>query len=447
MSLGKRQDETLRYHTWNAGGHLNQENLEEMNDYWDGSNLVFVQETHLPPSEESALADYAKNFGWKVKFNSAVPYDGINGGWRDGVCVFYKNIKIRQIVLPRCKFDGLQPDPQRLMLIEAMSDLSTNPIFFFNMYFPACRNDAIRVREQERWLKIIDHFCDEYKNELVVWIGDFNCERLKSWNDKPNRKSYVFDSLEVILEKYGFLDVTDHLWEENVFTRHAPHFSNKVNHIVSMLDHVLISRGMQVYHQTCIPLYNGPLDLSDHVNIQCSNKVATAQFPAVPVVGKMVCDPPVIPRNHRREFSCICGYISIDRSNYGRHLKTCTGTTYTTVCELCNLDCGNRGQLVRHKTACTGGELKCTIGCEKIFRLQSELEWHEKFCNGIEGTVCPNCAKDFENKTSLRNHLRHTCNGPKNLTCPTCKKEFKYSSKLEEHYARNPSCRNGSLER
>ncbi|OXA55892.1 putative zinc finger protein 66 [Folsomia candida] len=309
---------------------------------------------------------------------------------------------------------NLPLNPERLMMVKVDCDLLDKEILFFNIYFPS-NNRKIKRRpvEQQKWLQTIKVLCRKHEDEHCIWLGDFNMQKLKP-KKKPDIRSKLFDQLQKIVKKYGFRNVADKLWKPNVFTRHALHDSNKVNHITSTLDYVITSNSIQDLNQTCVPLYDMDLSLSDHIDIRCSNKIATAQDLAMPFLERIVVHPPTIARNKVVKLKCdACGYEpkgKCARGNLKMHIAKCNGTRQT-LCLDCNKELGNPGNLARHKLHQCPGVPYVTVcaDCGRDFKYLSSITRHRKRGCAGKDPVCPKCNKHCGNMAGLAHHRRGGC--------------------------------------
>ncbi|OXA51895.1 Zinc finger and SCAN domain-containing protein 2 [Folsomia candida] len=407
----------LKYHSWNADG-ITEEKITKMMTHWikDDAQLIFIQESKLLATEEQKIADFVEqHYGFDSIFHSSIQWKSNPLKSSYGVCVFYKNVKVRHMVLTSSN-PNLLVNPERIMKVMVDCDLLDKEILFFNIYFPANNyKRKSRPAEQQKWLTTIKFLCRKHSDEHCIWLGDFNMQKLKP-NNKPDGRSNLFDQLQKIIKKYGFRNVADKLWKPNVFTRHAEHPSNKVNHITSTLDYVITSKSIQDLHQTCVPLYDMDVRLSDHIDIKCSNKIATAKDLAMPFLKKIIIHPPVIPNNKVGKLKCDnCGYEPtgiprVIRKNFKRHVAKCNGPKIT-LCTDCNTEFGNPGRLALHRARDCPGAPYVTIcqDCGKDFKYHSNLVKHRnRVCKG-QSPVCLNCNKHCGSMTGLASHVRGGC--------------------------------------
>ncbi|OXA38905.1 Zinc finger and BTB domain-containing protein 49 [Folsomia candida] len=409
----------LHYHSWNADG-ITKEKITKMMHHWKDSDLIFIQETKLPAKDERMIADFLKQqYGYDSIFHPSIQWKSDPSKWGYGVCVFYKHVRV-QLRMLRSSNPNLPLDPERLMMVKVNCDLLDKEILFFNIYFPAQNTSRIsRSAEQQKWLTTINVLCRQHADEHCIWLGDFNMQKLKP-GKQADIRSKLFGQLQKIIKKHGFRNVADKLWQPNVFTRHAPHDSNKVNHITSTLDYVITSKSIQELNQTCVPLYDMDLSLSDHINIKCSNKIATLLDFSMPFLKRVVLSPPTIVRKDFVELKCNrCGYKptagKAAQGNLRKHDAKCTGPKET-VCPDCNIEYGNPGNLARHiqmgLCAASAYETICS-DCGMDFNSFHNLKIHRgmKTCCKDRNPVpvCLKCNKNYGNMGALATHKKYGC--------------------------------------
>ncbi|XP_023720621.1 E3 SUMO-protein ligase EGR2-like [Cryptotermes secundus] len=78
------------------------------------------------------------------------------------------------------------------------------------------------------------------------------------------------------------------------------------------------------------------------------------------------------------------------------------------------------------------------LGCERAFKLPSQLKAHILWHTGHEGHVCsrPGCKLRFETLRHLKDHMK-THNREKPFKCEICGKDHMMSSSLRSHMKRH----------
>lgn len=230
----------LVYHSWNANG-IDEVKIKCMMPTWEGSDLVFIQETKLNPLKEAEVTEWVKPFGYDCIFQPSVRSPHNTKWWNYGVCVFYKNVEVTQINLKTTYTEIKTPlDLSRLMMVEVSNSFIDEKIYFLNIYFPSVNSKRVnRAAERQEWAKTIDSMSSRLKDKCTVWVGDFNMQKEKKSVDDRSR---MFDQLQRIFIKHRFLNVSDKLWPAHIFTRFGPTCSSENPMALSTLDYIIVSK-------------------------------------------------------------------------------------------------------------------------------------------------------------------------------------------------------------
>merc|ERR1712106_791772 len=122
-------------------------------------------------------------------------------------------------------------------------------------------------------------------------------------------------------------------------------------------------------------------------------------------------------------------------------------TTHTKVsnfmCTVCEKACNDNNSLEEHMRMHTGEKpFVCSI-CQKAYARKSHLNVHYRVHTGERPFVCEYCNKDFTEKRFLNDHMQTAHNGIDGpLKCPNCAREFAYKTSLKQHLKKQMCERN-----
>lgn len=155
----------LKYNFWNANG-IDERKLNLMMPTWQGSSLIFIQETKLNPSKEQSIRDVMHNFGYGCMFHDAVQGTQNPDWWSYGMCVFFKyGLNVKNIVLKDSCPEIQTCNKERIMVIHVESYLDPD-IIFVNLYFP-CHDGAKEMSEErERWVTTLEILSAKLKENI-----------------------------------------------------------------------------------------------------------------------------------------------------------------------------------------------------------------------------------------------------------------------------------------
>lgn len=173
---------------------------------------------------------------------------------------------------------------------------------------------------------------------------------------------------------------------------------------------------MQQFNQTAIPLYDAKLFVSDHIDIMCSNRVASYQHQAITNATQIVC---VVPDMLSTDNKCpYPGCTSKTRKWANNalivHIRTHTGERPFICPKNCGYRCVSNGSLVEHQETClyTGPLelLKCNFGeCAFNTYVTTLLQPHVNVCQTklMSGKFkCGKCRVATDDASNFRRHLR-----------------------------------------
>ena len=113
-----------------------------------------------------------------------------------------------------------------------------------------------------------------------------------------------------------------------------------------------------------------------------------------------------------------CGKQYKHRQSYSKHMKfsICNDSAILLECKDCDKTFNIPYNLKRHAAKCKGNKENkfCCNLCNSKFRNNWFLERHRKSCN-LEYFMCIQCGKEFQTKSSYKNHTKccifNTSNG------------------------------------
>lgn len=448
----------LLYHSWNANG-IDEVKIRCMMPIWKGADFVFIQETKLASSKEAEIAGIARAYGFGCIFHAAIKSNPYSDYLRDGVCVFFKlGIEVKHCVMEKAFPEIEMNDQQRIMLIRFKSEMIENEwIYFVNLYFPSHHSaDPERDAERDKWLNTIDVLSEKLSNEHAIWLGDFNAMKLNNVlvpaMVKSDHRCKIFSRMEEIFGKHNFLNVTEKLWPNVLYTRYGFRDGNM---IVSRLDYVIASQRMQNYSLSAEPVYNEQVFLSDHINLKCSIRVASENHPAVHVATKITCEVPmtVSIRNRKCPYDN-CGKVWPCPTDLVKHIRSHTGERPF----VCNKNCGFRtaqkSGINRHQSCCNGPIvlIQCP-DCPAKTPIQAQFDEHRKTCVKKQKKfdrnakfICTKCFYSTNNSGHWCKHIESPVhNNEKCLQwyyCLTCNFFTVHQKDLDRHNASNLHMRN-----
>lgn len=236
------------------------------------------------------------------------------------------------------------------------------------------------------------------------------------------------------------MNVMQKLWPENIYTRHA--YSRYIDGITtSRLDYVFISKTMQQFNQTAEPLYTANMALSDHINIKCSNRIATTAYPAVTDSPKMVCSPPTTTgRNNECPY---CNKICQCANALIVHIRSHTGEKPFSCSKLCGARFSSDHNANTHEEGCSGPIiLKTCPHCVFHTYNQKIYDIHVPFCKNkktIGGFRCVACNFTTNKRGEYNKHLEtrghNTIHNLKGYACLPCNLEFFNINTYNDHVA------------
>ena len=134
-----------------------------------------------------------------------------------------------------------------------------------------------------------------------------------------------------------------------------------------------------------------------------------------------------------------CGKIFRFRNSMLRHERKHSGVKYD--CSYCDASYTTQYHLQRHN--CSAHEanpdymlnkILCTQ-CGQGFTTNQSLREHfeRQHGEGVAPMLCPDCGKGFYGKSSLKRHMKFACVSSDHLKCTICAKEFERRSALVNH--------------
>lgn len=310
----------------------------------------------------------------------------VDGGIMGSVFLLNKVYNAKFLTSWKISLMQQRSDLWRLWYSPLVSATSTK-IYFFNLYFPCFHfNDPARDEERAKWLGNMQKMCEKYKDNHVVWVGDFNAMRHNPVLS-PNMKNcdprcIMFDEMQKLFNDNGFVNVADVLWRKNVFTRFG--VANTGNYSFSTLDYVVTSAKMQQLNHTVEPVYNEKVIwLSDHIDLKCSIRMASNEHPKISEADKINVIPPVFDERVR-ELSCpYCEVKCARPSNLILHIRVHTGEKPFSCVKMCGYRSARIQHMTGHDAICTGPFIirRCeTPHCVASTPVQRQLNKHVKMC-------------------------------------------------------------------
>lgn len=436
----------LWYESWNVDG-LTEVKIKSMMPHWEGSNLIFIQETKLDLLQEQSIRDIHELTEYECLFHPAYERRKGSGFWNYGLGLFYKDVSVTLIDMSQTYPQIAPANRERIMMVEVECELSDEPIIFINLYLPA-NNTSRPERAQERqdWLATISYLCEILKDRKVVLLGDWNMRKQRK-NKPPDNNSKLYSQYAEMFNNHGYLNISELLWTEDdesdiLWTRHAPHPSDEEYHITSCLDYVVISYPMQIYNQTARPVYE-MLHLSDHVSIKCSNRLSTDEYPPVPNLTPISCVSPVIGRGPKEHICPYCQKNCRSPKVLVIHIRTHTGEK-PFLCK-CGFRATQNSDLNAHKLICTGKSrlakrrMQCA-NCKFHTVVMKDFENHVAKCvkKSLDGKyTCTPCQystddkRDWEKHTNSKKHNMGSANVQ--YDCHPCNYHTRDKSQYKQH--------------
>jgi len=151
----------------------------------------------------------------------------------------------------------------------------------------------------------------------------------------------------------------------------------------------------------------------------------------------------LVTHTGERAFTCrICKKTFGRKSTLRAHMTTHTKVS-NFMCTVCEKACNDNNSLEEHMRMHTGEKpFVCTI-CQKAYARKSHLNVHYRVHTGERPFVCEYCNKDFTEKRFLNDHMQTAHNGIDGpLKCPNCAREFAYKTSLKQHLKKQMCERN-----
>lgn len=151
----------------------------------------------------------------------------------------------------------------------------------------------------------------------------------------------------------------------------------------------------------------------------------------------------LVTHTGERAFNCrICKKTFGRKSTLRAHMTTHTKKS-NFMCPVCEKACNDNNSLEEHMRMHTGEKpFICTI-CSKAYARKSHLNVHYRVHTGERPFICHHCDKDFTEKRFLNDHLQTAHNGIDGpLKCPNCAREFAYKTSLKQHLKKQMCERN-----
>jgi len=151
----------------------------------------------------------------------------------------------------------------------------------------------------------------------------------------------------------------------------------------------------------------------------------------------------LVTHTGERAFVCrTCKKTFGRKSTLRAHMTTHTKVS-NFMCTVCEKACNDNNSLEEHMRMHTGEKpFVCTI-CQKAYARKSHLNVHYRVHTGERPFVCLYCNKDFTEKRFLNDHLQTAHNGVDGpLKCPNCAREFAYKTSLKQHLKKQMCERN-----
>lgn len=349
-------DFIVKYHSWNANG-IDETKIVHMMPFWEGADLVFIQETKLNPTEEPAIRALAKRKGFDSIFHQ--PHVAQYSTYQCyGLCVFFKTgLQVNHIDLEKNFTDIPKKDPFRIMLISIKSELfGNNAIYFLNVYFPSNHsNDHVRDEERLKWVATIQQFSEKLKDKYAVLVGDFNMMQHNtclSPKMHPNDgRCVIFEKCKKIFMKLGFMDVCGKLWPDNVFTRFQGISKSR-------LDYIIVSQKMHELHHMVEPMYNeNVMNLSDHINLKCEIRYISTHLQSLvksPKIAVILPDLEDIIKLEKLRVCPYCDYMTKKYSVMEKHIRVHTKEKPFRCPKNCGFRCTQDTWMARHAVLCRG---------------------------------------------------------------------------------------------
>jgi uncharacterized Zn-finger protein len=151
----------------------------------------------------------------------------------------------------------------------------------------------------------------------------------------------------------------------------------------------------------------------------------------------------LVTHTGERAFTCkICKKTFGRKSTLRAHMTTHTKVS-NFMCTVCEKACNDNNSLEEHMRMHTGEKpFVCSI-CQKAYARKSHLNVHYRVHTGERPFVCEYCNKDFTEKRFLNDHMQTAHNGIDGpLKCPNCAREFAYKTSLKQHLKKQMCERN-----